>query len=116
MPERYRELGQSYELRGDSVIIDPRGEVIAGPAKGETILLAKCSREALLAAKSALDLDRSFLNDCRPDTMDTRQVVVSVKPSSFQPSTPPIIFLTGRPIRASRAAARSAPLHCGPAQ
>ena len=28
----------------------------------------------------------------------------------------PIIFLTGRPSQASRAAARSAPLQCGPAQ
>lgn len=64
MPERYGELGRSYELTGDSVIIDPRGEVIAGPAKGETILLAHCSQEALLAAKSAIDIGGHY---SRPD-------------------------------------------------
>jgi nitrilase len=64
MPERYRELGRSYELTGDSVIIDPRGEVIAGPAKGETILLAQCSQKTLLAAKSAIDIGGHY---SRPD-------------------------------------------------
>jgi hypothetical protein len=38
------------------------------------------------------------------------------KPSSFHPSMPPIIFFIRRPRRASRAAARSAPLQCGPLQ
>jgi hypothetical protein len=69
MPERYRELGRSYELTGDSVIIDPRGEIIAGPAKGETILLAQCSQEALLAAKSAIDLGGHY---SRPDIFQLR--------------------------------------------
>jgi hypothetical protein len=69
MPERYRELGRSYELTGDSVIIDPRGEVIAGPAKGESILLARCSQETLLAAKSALDLGGHY---SRPDIFQLR--------------------------------------------
>lgn len=40
----------------------------------------------------------------------------SAKPSSFQPVIPPIISFTGRPRRARRAAARSAPLQCGPPQ
>ncbi len=40
----------------------------------------------------------------------------SAKPSSFQPSTPPFMRFTGRPRRASRTAALSAPLQCGPAQ
>lgn len=44
------------------------------------------------------------------------QPVARSKPSSFQPSTPPIIFFTGRPSRARRMAALSAPLQCGPAQ
>lgn len=69
MPERYRQLGQSYELTGDSVIIDSRGEVIAGPAKGETILLAQCSQEALFAAKSALDVGGHY---SRPDIFQLR--------------------------------------------
>src|SRR5258708_16860092 len=40
----------------------------------------------------------------------------SVKPSSSQPVTPPIIFFTGRPSDASLSAALSAPLQWGPAQ
>jgi nitrilase len=35
-PDRYRELS-TFEHTGDSTIIDPRGEIIAGPAQGETI-------------------------------------------------------------------------------
>ena len=45
-----------------------------------------------------------------------RHFRLSSKPSSFQPVKPPIIFLTGRPSRASATAALSAPLQCGPAQ
>ena len=41
---------------------------------------------------------------------------VKLNPSSFHPSTPPIIFFTGRPSRARFSAARSAPLQCGPLQ
>ena len=64
VPERYHDLAPAFEWTGDSVIIDPRGEVIAGPAKGETILLARCSQEALLAAKSATDIGGHY---SRPD-------------------------------------------------
>jgi len=53
LPEAYRERG--YTNTGDSCIIDPRGEVIAGPAEGETILVAECSSEDVLAAKTACD-------------------------------------------------------------
>jgi hypothetical protein len=56
-------------LTGDSVIIDPRGEIIAGPAQGETILLAQCSQEALLAAKSAIDVGGHY---SRPDIFQLR--------------------------------------------
>ena len=41
---------------GDSCIIDPRGEVIAGPVRGETILTAQGSLEAVYAAKVACDV------------------------------------------------------------
>src|SRR5262249_15633063 len=41
-PERFAELIPSGNT-GDSCIIDPRGEVIAGPVKGETILTATVS-------------------------------------------------------------------------
>jgi predicted amidohydrolase len=62
-PERYRELS-TFEHTGDSFIIDPRGEIIAGPAKGETILIAEGSREAVLAAKSLSDIGGHY---SRPD-------------------------------------------------
>jgi predicted amidohydrolase len=64
-PERYRDLS-TIEYGGDSFIIDPRGEVIAGPAKGETILIAEGSREAFLAAKSLSDIGGHY---SRPDLL-----------------------------------------------
>lgn len=62
IPEPYRELG--YPQPGDSVIIDPRGTVIAGPVQGETILTAKGSLEAVYAAKAATDTAGHY---SRPD-------------------------------------------------
>ena len=94
MPDRYRELGPTYELTGDSVIIDPRGEVMAGPAKGETILLAQCSQEALLAAKSANDLGGHY---SRPDIFQL-QVNDQALPRLLgleASSTPPVKGLFG---------------------
>jgi predicted amidohydrolase len=64
-PERYRELS-TIEYTGDSCIIDPRGEVIAGPAQGETILIAEGSQEAVLAAKAVSDLGGHY---SRPDLL-----------------------------------------------
>ncbi|MBL6454544.1 hypothetical protein JMJ55_04355 [Belnapia sp. T6] len=56
VPERYRDLIGSGHT-GQSCIIDPRGEIIAGPApEGEDILVARgCSLEAVMAAKAACD-------------------------------------------------------------
>jgi nitrilase len=64
-PERYRELS-IFEHTGDSYIIDPRGEVIAGPAQGETILTADGSMEAVLAAKAVADIGGHY---SRPDIL-----------------------------------------------
>lgn len=64
-PERYRELSL-FEHTGESYIIDPRGEVIAGPAQGETILTAQGSLEAVLAAKAACDVGGHY---SRPDIL-----------------------------------------------
>jgi predicted amidohydrolase len=63
VPSRYRELAL-YEHTGDSCIIDPFGEVIAGPAKGEAILTASGTLEAVLAAKAACDVGGHY---ARPD-------------------------------------------------
>ena len=67
IPEAYRELAGRY--RGDSCIIDPRGEVIAGPAKGETILTADVSLEHVYAAKAACDVAGHY---ARPDVFQLR--------------------------------------------
>ena len=64
-PERYRELA-TFHHTGDSCIIDPRGEVIAGPAKGETIITARGSLEAVLAAKAGCDVAGHY---SRPDIL-----------------------------------------------
>jgi len=65
VPERYAEL-YSRDQTGDSYIIDPRGEIIAGPAEGETILIADGSMEAVLAAKVGVDIGGHY---ARPDQL-----------------------------------------------
>jgi nitrilase len=42
-------------MSGDSYVIDPFGEVIAGPAVGEQILFAECSLDRVRAAKAVCD-------------------------------------------------------------
>jgi nitrilase len=67
VPALYQELASRY--KGDSFIIDPRGEVIAGPAQGETILIADGSAENIFAAKSACDVAGHY---SRPDIFQLR--------------------------------------------
>jgi predicted amidohydrolase len=73
MPERFKDLAP-FTLTGDSVIIDPRGEVIAGPAEGETILIAKGSLNAVYAARSVSDIGGHY---SRPDML---QLHINGKP------------------------------------
>jgi len=73
VPERYRDL-HTFDHTGESYIIDPRGEVIAGPAKGETILATRGSLEAVLAAKTACDVGGHY---SRPDLL---QLLVNGRP------------------------------------
>lgn len=63
VPQRYRPLHQ-YDHTGDSCIIDPRGEVIAGPAAGERILLATGSRKKIMESKIVCDIAGHY---SRPD-------------------------------------------------
>jgi predicted amidohydrolase len=63
-----------WDWTGESYIIDPRGEVIAGPARGETILTARASLDAVLAAKAGCDVGGHY---SRPDIF---QLVVNRRP------------------------------------
>lgn len=56
-------------MTGDGIIIDPRGEVIAGPARGETILVADVPLEPVLAAKAVCDVAGHY---ARPDVFEVR--------------------------------------------
>ncbi len=62
VPETYQDL--AYQMTGESCIIDPWGQVIAGPADGETILMAEGSAEQIYAAKSFCDVGGHY---SRPD-------------------------------------------------
>jgi nitrilase len=73
IPERYREL-MRHPYTGDSAIIDPRGEIIAGPVEGEAILLAPGCMEAVYAGKVASDVGGHY---SRPDLL---QVLVNRQP------------------------------------
>lgn len=52
------------EFPGESCIIDPRGEVLVGPAAGETILITECSNEHIFSAKTVCDVAGHY---ARPD-------------------------------------------------
>jgi predicted amidohydrolase len=67
VPAPYRDW--AYRNTGDSCIIDPRGEVIAGPAQDETILVADASLDLVLAAKMACDVGGHY---GRKDVFDLR--------------------------------------------
>ncbi|MBM3607771.1 MAG: carbon-nitrogen hydrolase family protein [Alphaproteobacteria bacterium] len=54
VPEQFRHM-HSSNLTGDSIIVDPRGEIIAGPVQGEAILYANCDMRLLQAVRVAFD-------------------------------------------------------------
>ena len=65
VPQQFRDLVK-FEHSGDSCIIDPTGEVIAGPAEGETILVAEGSLDLVRAAKASIDIAGHY---SRPDVL-----------------------------------------------
>jgi predicted amidohydrolase len=85
VPEKYR--GVAYEQLGESCIIDPYGEIIAGPAEGETILVADCSMKEIYKAKAWCDVAGHY---SRPDVFqlhvnkEQRQQVVDTKVSDCE--------------------------------
>ena len=63
-PEEYREL-VPFEHDGGSCIIDPRGEIIAGPVKGdETVITATGSLDVVRSVKAVVDIGGHY---SRPD-------------------------------------------------
>ena len=60
VPAEFADL-QTVDTQGDSFVIDPRGEVLAGPAQGETVLTAECDPAAVRAAKVACDAAGHYL-------------------------------------------------------
>jgi predicted amidohydrolase len=68
MPERLQSLS-SFEHNGRSVIIDPRGEVIAGPVEGEALLFADLDMDLVYRAKTACDPAGHY---SRPDVFELR--------------------------------------------
>lgn len=67
------ELREAIEMMpvmtGDSYVIDPMGEVLAGPATGETILLAEVSHARIRQAKALCDTAGHY---SRPDVLQLR--------------------------------------------
>lgn len=85
LPERYRELAM-FDMTGDSCIIDPRGEVIAGPLEGENILVADGDLDLVRAAKASIDIAGHY---SRPDVLQlsldrTRRQRMSETPAAVQ--------------------------------
>ena len=80
VPDRYRTTITDYP--GESCIIDPRGNVIAGPVRGEQILVADCSIDAIRSAKAICDVAGHY---SRPDlfqlTVRTNPQVVTLAPT-----------------------------------
>ena len=63
VPPAYHEFIDKERL-GESCIIAPKGEIIAGPVTEETILVADCSSEQILVAKASCDVAGHY---SRPD-------------------------------------------------
>jgi predicted amidohydrolase len=85
--DKYKEIDSSFP--GESCIIDPRGEVLAGPAEGEDILIAECSTEHIYSAKAVCDVAGHY---SRPDVFrlsvnrNMHRRVVEMQEEDFEPT------------------------------
>ena len=74
IPETYKELESQFieydrAMPGESAIFNPYGEIIAGPAEGETVLIADCSSKDIHIAKSFCDNSGHY---SRPDIFELK--------------------------------------------
>ncbi len=68
LPPHYRDFLRE-PFTGNSAVIDPRGEIVAGPITGETILYSNCSMTLIRSAKVAFDCAG---HSGRPDQLEFR--------------------------------------------
>jgi nitrilase len=83
VPEQFRSL--AYQGHGDSMVIDPRGEVVARAPRGEeTIPVHEARRSIIRAAKAANDVAGHF---ARPDVFQL--MVRGASAMTLMPLAPP---------------------------
>jgi predicted amidohydrolase len=92
IPDTYREFA-GKDHPGESCIIAPNGEILAGPVEEETTLIADCSSEQILLAKTACDVGGHY---SRPDIFQLhvnrqphRRVVETQSPAQVEPDPQP---------------------------
>ena len=85
VPDRYREF-LTDEFKGGSAVIDPRGEIVAGPIEGEELVLADCSLAQVRAAKVAFDCAG---HSARPDQLGLQNYAQGDQPDPMPMGSPP---------------------------